>query len=45
MADNGAPKIAWKRAELAVSRFKKTAEADAVRLSQFKKNILEASLV
>ncbi|XP_067937635.1 syntaxin-17-like [Watersipora subatra] len=34
-------KISWKRAELAVNRFVKTAETDVARLQQFKKNILE----
>lgn len=39
MADS--QKIPWKRAELAVNRFVKTAETDLSRLRQFKKNIVE----
>ena len=45
MGDEGTQKIAWKRAELAVNRFKKTAEADVIRLTQFKKNIVEAGYI
>ena len=45
MGDEGGQKIAWKRAELAVNRFKKTAEADVIRLTQFKKNIVEAGYI
>lgn len=40
MADRAA-KVPWKRAELAVNRFTKTAETDVSRLHQFKKNVLE----
>lgn len=39
------PKIAWKRAELAVNRFRKTAETDVARLNQFKKNIFEVCIL
>jgi len=42
MADNS-QQIVWKRAELAVNRFLKTAETDISRLKQFKKNILQVS--
>ena len=41
----GSSKILWKRAQLAVNRFTKTAETDVARLQQFKKNILEVNII
>jgi len=43
MEPDKSTKVPWRRVEIAVSRFMKTAQIDVERLGQLKKNIVEVS--